>query len=87
MDTFSPVAKMVNVKMMFALASKKKWFLHQLEISYAFFNGDLSEEIYMDIPHGYAERKGGGGNLPHNAVLKLKKSIYGLKQVSHQWFF
>lgn len=61
MDTFSPVAKMVNVKMMFALASKKKWFLHQLEISYAFFNGDLSEEIYMDIPHGYAERKGGGG--------------------------
>ena len=83
-DTFSPVAKMVTVKMIFSLAAKKKWFLYQLDISNAFFNGDLSEEIYMDIPQGYAERK--GDNLPQNAVLKLKKSIYGLKQASRQWF-
>ena len=83
-DTFSPVAKMVTVKLMFALAAKKKWFLHQLDISNSFLNGDLSEIIYMDIPPGYAERK--GDNLPPNAVLRLKKSIYGLKQASRQWF-
>lgn len=83
-DTLSPVAKMVTVKMLFALAAKKKWFLHQLDISNTFLNGDLSKEIYMDIPPGYAEIK--GVNLPHNAVLELKKSIYGLKQASRQWF-
>ena len=81
-DTFSSVAKIVTMKLMFALAAKKKWFLHQLEISNAFLNGDLFEEIYMDIPPGYAERK--GDNLPPNAVLRLKKSIYGLKQASRQ---
>ena len=85
MDNFSLVAKMVTVKMIFALAAKQKWSLYQLDISNAFFNGDLSEEIYMYIPQGYAERK--GTNLPQNAVLKLKKSIYGLKQASRQWFF
>ena len=83
-ETFSPVAKMVTVKMILALAAKKKWILHQLEISNAFLNGDLNEEIYMDLPPGYAERK--GNNLPPNAVLRLKKSIYGLKQASRQWF-
>lgn len=83
-DTFSPVAKMVTVKMLFVLAAKKKRFLHQLDISSAFLNGDLSEEIYMDFPERYAERK--GDNLPPNAVLRLKKSIYGLKQASRQWF-
>ena len=83
-ETFSPVAKMVTVKMILALAAKKKWILHQLDISNAFLNGDLNEEIYMDLPPGYAERK--ENNLPPNAVLRLKKSIYGLKQASRQWF-
>lgn len=83
-ETFSPVAKMVTVKMILSLAAKRKWILHQLDISNAFLNGDLHEEIYMDLPPGYAERK--GNNLPPNACLRLKKSIYGLKQASRQWF-
>lgn len=38
----------------------------------------------MDIPPGYAEIK--RANLPHNTVLELKKSFYGFKQASIQWF-
>ncbi|CAA7021352.1 unnamed protein product [Microthlaspi erraticum] len=75
---------MVTVKMILALAAKKGWILHQLDISNAFLNGDITEEIYMDLPPGYAERK--GDSIPANAVLRLKKSLYGLKQASRQWF-
>ncbi|KAG7593249.1 Retrotransposon Copia-like N-terminal [Arabidopsis thaliana x Arabidopsis arenosa] len=83
-ETFSPVAKMATIKLLLKVSASKKWTLTQLDISNAFLNGELEEEIFMKIPEGYAERK--GISLPPNAVLRLKRSIYGLKQASRQWF-
>lgn len=83
-ETFSPVAKMATVKLLLKVSATKRWFLTQLDISNAFLNGDLEEEIFMKIPEGYAERK--GVVFPPKTVLKLNKSIYGLKQASRQWF-
>ena len=83
-ETFSHVAKMATVKMLLKVSASKKWHLNQLDVSNAFLNGELEEEIFMKLPEGYAERK--GLTLPPNAVLRLKQSIYGLKQASRQWF-
>ena len=52
--------------------------LHSVDISYAFLNGDLEEDIYMKQPKGY-EQAG-----PH-VVCKLRKVLYGLKQAACQW--
>lgn len=49
-DTFSPVAKLVSVKLMLILAAAKGWFLNHLDINNAFLYGDLDEEIYMEMP-------------------------------------
>lgn len=83
-ETFSPVAKLTSVRMMLLLAAKMKWSVLQLDISNAFLNGDLDEEIYMKIPPGYADLI--GESLPPHAVCRLHKSIYGLKQASRQWY-
>lgn len=83
-ETFYLVAKFASVRMLLILAAKMRWSVTQLDISNAFLNGDLEEEIYMKVSLGYAELQ--GDKLPPHAVCRLLKSIYGLKQASRQWF-
>ncbi|GKV28764.1 hypothetical protein SLEP1_g37774 [Rubroshorea leprosula] len=78
-ETFAPVAKMVIVRTSLALASIKHWELHQLDVNNAFLQGDLHEEVYMKIPQGFTCNQS-------NKVCRLRKSLYGLRQASKNWF-
>ncbi|KAJ8767375.1 hypothetical protein K2173_017419 [Erythroxylum novogranatense] len=42
-ECFSPVAKMVTVRIFIAITAVKGWPLHQLDINNAFFHGYINE--------------------------------------------
>ncbi|RVW15636.1 Copia protein [Vitis vinifera] len=79
-DTFSPIAKIITVRCLLALATARRWPLHQLDANSVFLHDDRHEEIYMSPSPGL--RIQGEENL----VCQLHKSLYGLKQASRQWF-
>lgn len=52
-DTFALVAKMTTIRTILVVASVKNWYVHQMDVSNYFLQGDLFEEVYMTMPHGY----------------------------------
>ena len=55
-----------------------------MDVTNAFLHGVLDEEVCMSLPRGYTPAN--QGMLPPNAVCRLHKSLYGLKQASRQLY-
>ena len=79
-DTFSPVVKTSIVRVILCLALQFGWSVCQLDINNAFLNGSLDEEVYIKQSPDFIDY-----NRP-SFVCRLRKSLYGLKQVPRAWF-
>lgn len=76
-ETYAPVAKLATIRIILAVGMQHNFKFHQMDVKTAFLNGELSEEVYMEIPEGVE-------NVP-GYVCKLEKSLYGLKQSPKCW--
>nr|XP_016468765.1 PREDICTED: uncharacterized protein LOC107791253 [Nicotiana tabacum] len=48
-ETFSPVAKMVTIRAIVALAVAFGWYVFHMDVHNTFFQGDLLEEVYIHV--------------------------------------
>ena len=77
--TFSPVVRFESTRSIVAIAVQNEMMLHQMDVTSAFLNGNLEEEVYMSQPEGF-QVKG-----KEHLVYRLKRSFYGLKQAPRCW--
>ena len=80
--TTSPVMVYATFLFMMAHALKHGRKLKTMDFAGAFLFPYLKEEIYMKIPQFYEADK----KFDNNVMLLLKKSQYGLKQASREWY-
>ena len=76
-ETFSPVVRGETVRTILAVCANKGLILHQMDVTTAFLNGTLDEDVYMEQPEGFI--------MNPDLVCKLKRSLYGLKQSPRCW--
>ncbi|CAI7801009.1 unnamed protein product [Closterium sp. NIES-53] len=77
-ELFAPVVKPTTLRTLLAGAAIKGWMVKQMDVTTAFLNDILEEEIFMAQPEGFDDGSG--------RVWKLKKALYGLKQAPRQWY-
>lgn len=75
-EMFSPVAKFTSIQTLIAMAAEEGMHIHQANIDKAYLYGKLDDLLYMQVPQGV--------QLP-GKVLRLNRSIYGLKQSGQIW--
>ena len=68
-DTFSTVAKMASIRLLYSMATMRSWPLYQLHIKNTFPHCNLAKEVYMEQPPGFVAEGGSG------LVCRLRHSL------------
>jgi hypothetical protein len=74
--TFVPIVKWVTIWMILALAFHQGWLIKQLNVCFAFLNGELLNEVFMIQPKGFEVL------VREHQICRLINTIYGLCQTS-----
>ncbi|GJS11772.1 retrovirus-related pol polyprotein from transposon TNT 1-94 [Tanacetum coccineum] len=79
-ESFALVARIEAVRLFIVYAAHKSFPIYQIDVTTAFLNGPLKEEVYVNQPDRFID--------PHHPdkVYHLKKALYGLKQAPRAWY-
>lgn len=76
-DLFAPTVAVSGVRLLAAMACELNLGVCHFTIEQAFVQSDLQDLIFMRLLQGFGRWS--------ETIMRLNKSIYGLKQASRQW--
>ena len=76
-ETFAPTPAAPCIRLMAAIACELQMDLCHFDVQQAFVQAELKETVLMRMPQGCGALSG--------RVLRLNRSLYGLKQASRSW--
>nr|GEU46177.1 hypothetical protein [Tanacetum cinerariifolium] len=79
-ESFAPVARMEAIRIFLAYVAHKSFSVFQMDVKTTFLHCSLKKDVYVCQPKGFID-------VDHPShVYKLKKDLYGLKQVPMAWY-
>ena len=76
-ELYAPTVAVSSIRLLAALACEQDLSLRHFDVDQAFVQSELEEEVFMQLPQGCGRLSG--------KIVKLSKSLYGLRQASRQW--
>ena len=84
-ETYAPVVNWLSVRILFALSVIHDLDARSVDFVLAFPQAPLDIDVFMELPYGFSvDGKTDGDSKGY--VLKLNKSLYGLKQAAFNWY-
>ena len=80
-ESYSPVVQWTSICLILILSLVLNWQTVQTDCTNAFAQSTLAEEVNMEIPKDLMT-----SDKNNDYVLKLNKSLYGLRQAPLSWF-
>jgi len=77
-ETYAPVTGINSIRTLLSICALENLSMTQFDVTTAFLNGLLEEEVYLDHSEGTKNQE--------NKCLKLVKALYGLKQAPRAWY-
>ncbi|CAI7799904.1 unnamed protein product [Closterium sp. NIES-53] len=78
-QNFSPTPKITTLWVLVHVSAQCDYELHSLDLSTAFLQGSLHEEIWLRRPPGFT------GSFPAGTHWSLRWLVYGLRQAPREW--
>ncbi|CAI7763342.1 unnamed protein product [Closterium sp. NIES-54] len=69
----------LHLRVLLHVAAQRDYELHSLDLSTAFLQGSLHEEIRLHHPPGFTE------SFPAGTKWSLRRPVYGLRQAPREW--
>ena len=76
-ETFAPTVRIDTLRTFLAVTAKEDWELTHMDIKNVFTESHLKEQIYLTLLQGV--------NVKDGYVLRVLRSLYGLKQSARDW--
>ena len=76
-DLTAATVRAQTTRILFALAAAERWDVQQMDAVAAFLNGEIKEEVFVEMPMGWKQQ---------GKVCKLQKTLYGLKTSPAIWY-
>uniref|UniRef100_A0A2N9GFC2 Reverse transcriptase Ty1/copia-type domain-containing protein n=1 Tax=Fagus sylvatica TaxID=28930 RepID=A0A2N9GFC2_FAGSY len=70
-ETFTLVARLSYVRTLITVFASRHWPFFQMDVKNAFLNGELTEEVYMQLPLGFSQPSG----FSHKGIQDLKRFL------------